>query len=92
MDEQTWAMLRTLARYVIFLAVVLIAGAVGSLVTVIVLLPHSFSGKEAIVSLLAGGIATAMGAMVGAVGTAFIAIVNIRRNVSVAEAQGKPGG
>jgi hypothetical protein len=95
MDAQTWQMLRTLARYVIFLAVVLIAAQTFALFAVIWWLPHDFAGKEAIIAGLAGGIASGMAAMVGAVGAAFVALVNTRRNVSVREAQGeevKPGG
>ena len=90
MDAQTWQMWRTLARYVIFLAVTTICGSLGALYMVIELLPDTATEKVAIVAGIAGALAGGLTGMVSAVGAGFVALVNTRRNVSVAEAQGEP--
>lgn len=89
MDEQTWLMWRTLARYVIFLAIVLLMAA--ALVTwmVIELLPDTATEKIAIVAGLAGAVAGGLTGMISAVGAGFVALVNTRKNISVTEAQGE---
>ena len=90
MDPQTWEMMRTLARYVIALAGSLLVGALVAMGMIILLLPDSTVGKVAIVAGIAGAISGGLSLMLGAVGGAFVAMVNQRRNISVNEAQGGP--
>ena len=90
MDAQSWQMWRTLARYVIFLAVMLLAAASGALYMVIELLPDDAPEKAAIVTGITVAIGAGLSGMISAVGAGFVVLVNARRNVSVSEAQGGP--
>ena len=89
MDAQTWAMWRTLARYVVFLAITTICGSLAALYMVIEFLPDTATEKVAIVAGIAGAMAGGVTGMISAVGAGFVALVNTRRNVSVREAQGE---
>ena len=91
MDPQTWTMFRTLARYVVGLAVAVLTALVLALIFVLWSLPDG-EAKTQIVTIMATSLASGFTALIGAVGAAFAAMAVSRRNVSVAEATGGPDG
>ena len=92
MDAQSWQIFKTLARYVISLAFAQLLAVVGVTALIIFFLDDKFTEKTTIIALLVGSIAGGFTQMVGGIGAAFVAISNVRRNVSVSEARGNDAG
>lgn len=87
MDPSTWTMFKTLAGYIVGLAIAVLVALVLSLSFVLWKLPDGDS-KTQIVTIFGTSLAGGFTALIGAVGAAFSAMAVTRRNVSVAEATG----
>lgn len=88
MDSQNWPIFRTLARYMLALAVLfLVTDAV--IIWLLLSMMEMGSARQQIIMVLVTATAGGLTTLIGGIAGAFGAMVTSKRNVSVAEAQGQ---